>query len=94
MMSNNTLHKYQRLYSINRRFNDEFDVWVKENYSVTVGKESWNWGVETFHNSSGELLVDAVVMQEYVRAGGRFYATDIDCFEGKLSKGVRNVPKY
>lgn len=99
-MSNATLYKYQRLYSVNRNFNPEFDSWIQEHYSITVGDKCWNYGVESFRalgedeNKLGCIKIDADVMQEYVRAGGRFYATDNDWFDNILTKGVRNVPKY
>lgn len=95
-MSNATLYKYQRLYSVNRNFNPEFDSWIQEHYSVTVGDKCWNYGVESFRALTGEsgAKLDAHVMQEYVRAGGRFYATENDWWDKILTKGVRNVPKY
>lgn len=93
-MSNATLYKYQRLYGINRHFNDELDAWIDANYSVTVGNKCWNYGIETFRDSAGKFFLDTAVMQAYVRAGGKFYATPIDWCYGKLSQGVRNVPKY
>ena len=93
-MSNQTMYKYQRLYTINRNFNPEFDSWIQDRYFVTVGTKPWNSGAETFRDKSGGLKLDVHVMQEYVRAGGLFYATEDDWWDKKLSKGVRNVPKF
>jgi len=93
-MSNATLYKYTRLYSVNRHFNDEFDKWIETNFSVTVGRDVWNYGEETFRDETGRIYLDAHVMQGYVRSGGQFYATDDDWWDKKLSKGVRNVPKF
>lgn len=93
-MTNATLYKYTRLYSVNRRFNDEFDKWIEANFSVTVGRDVWNYGEETFRDETGRIYLDAHVMQGYVRSGGQFYATDDDWWNKKLSRGVRNVPKF
>lgn len=43
-MTNETLNKYTRLYSVNRHFNDEFDNWIEANFAVTVGKNVWDYG--------------------------------------------------
>ena len=93
-MTNATLYKYQRLYTVNRNFNDEFDAWIASHYTVTVGTKCWNYGEETFRESDGRIRLDADVMQEYVRSGGLFYATEDDWWDKILSKGVRNVPKF
>lgn len=68
-MTNQTFHKYCNLFNANRGYNDLFNEWVKEHYNVHTSTDPWSYGRETFTDkTSGKHVLDATIMQMYVKA--------------------------